>query len=361
MHRARRPAAALVVAAALAGSLAGCSTAPPAAIVNGQEISEQQLSAQLGYWASSPAYVQTEDSDFLDQAESEQQQGQQPELYSVVGDGTGQGVYDMTWSDFELSSMISADAVSQYLQRRGEAPTAAQVDAAWASEYASNPTVWAQLAPAARSAAALADANHALVEGSAVDPSADVAFYRAHSSYFWSRVCLFSVDATVPGSDGGVDMSASKAQALKIASQLESKAPAVAPSGQRYCDTPEQFIELSPELVSRVGTLAPGNVAVVPESYGYQVLQVVSRSVIPYSSLIAGDIAIVAVLHGYQGIDVSATSQPTPDVKLQAVLDAAHVTVNSAYGYWATDLPLPQLPQVIPPGDSVSASPSPGG
>ena len=51
------PLAVVVIAGVLGATLSACSTAPPAAMVNGQVITQTELSQNLQWWSSSPAYV----------------------------------------------------------------------------------------------------------------------------------------------------------------------------------------------------------------------------------------------------------------------------------------------------------------
>ncbi|MGH9105070.1 MAG: hypothetical protein ACRDZX_04390 [Acidimicrobiales bacterium] len=348
LSRAGLALAAVAFAGAAGGALSGCSTAPEAASVNGQAISIQQLDHQLKWWSSIPTYVKAEDQSFADQAAQAASQGQQVPAYTVEGSGTGPGVYGMYWTSQELSNMVTAVAVHQYLHRRAKLPSALQVAAAWASEYASDPTQWLQLPPVARAGAASQDADRAAVDGTVTDASQDKSFYRLHKSYFWSKVCLNTADVSVASPDG-VDMAASKREAQQVARAMTGHparpvATPVTGSG-RYCLAPGQLIDQPAGFRARVSALAPGTDTVLAENYGYRVVEVLSRTVIPYSDQVAGDIEAVSVHGGSQ-------QPPTGDTKVTAILKAADVHINPAYGSWATTLPSPYPPQVLPPGES---------
>jgi hypothetical protein len=340
------PAAVAVLALAAAGT-SSCGTAPPAAIVNGQEISEQAVAQQLEWWSASRAYVSQENAYFLSQAEQAALQGQQQQAVTVAGAGSGPDVYSTTWTAIELTQMISAIALQQYLRSHHEHPTAREVAAAWASEYAMSPGEWQQLAPGARSWAAAFVADRALVDGTPSNDNADRSFYRSHSSYFWSRVCVLSADVSVPGQNGAVDMGASERQASSLAKQLEGSglAPGALPGGARYCLSPEQLIEQASDFRGRVAALGVGQVAVLKESYGYEVVAVTSRTAIPYTKAVAADIDEV-VTHG------GAQQLANGDAKVMAILRATRVSVNSAYGTWQANLPSPYQPEVLPPARS---------
>jgi len=344
-----RSLAGIVLAGLLAGALSSCSTAPSAASVNGQSISEQQLDAQLEAWSSSPAFVQSENQTFAEEAAQAQSQGRSNvPTETVQGAGSGPGTYGMYWTTIELSDMITGLAVHQYLVDHGKAPSALQLAAAWASEYAESPTIWEQLPPQARAGAAYLDAEYALMTGRSGAASEATSFYKAREPYFWSQVCLTAVQVSVPGAHGSIDMGASKHQAEKLAGQLASRSssPSVpANGGARYCDTPEQLIEQSPGFRDQVGALAPGQVTILAEPYGYQVVQVRSRTQIPLNAETAGAINVVAASGGVQ-------VQLNGNTTVIDLLKKANVDVNPAYGTWDTSLPSPYPPQVLPPGAS---------
>ena len=337
----------------LAAALSGCSTAPSAASVNGQTISQEQLAEQLHVLASDPAYVKAQDDAFFEEYEEETQNGEQaPELTVEAPFGSGPAIYGMTWTSLVLTDMITALAVEEHVAKEGQSPTATELAAAWASEYAANPTEWQDLTPGARTAGALYDADHALVEGAARNSATtDTQFYRAHSSYFWSRVCLTVVDVPVSSSGPG----AARAQAASIASELSGHGAQGAPAvlgANLYCDSPEQLIEQPAAFRKVVSGLNPGHSAVLPESYEDQVVEVRSRAAVAFDSQVAGDIDIVATDGGSQAL-------PASDSKVIAVLLGSHIKVNPAYGSWSTSIPAPCPPEILPlEGGSLCSSSS---
>ena len=115
-------------------------------------------------------------------------------------------------------------AVHQYLQSKGEEPSYLERSAAWASEEASIPQVWAQLPPQLRSSVADEGAELALVQSKAPNLNTAAQFYKANLSSFWSQVCLTSIDVSVPGPDGTTDMAASHKQAEAVAAELTAAA-----------------------------------------------------------------------------------------------------------------------------------------
>ena len=344
-----------MVAAALTGALSSCSASPPAATVNGQVISQGQLDQYLEGWASSPVYIQ--DFQAASQQESQQAaaQGQQEPAFTVQGTGTGPGDYGLVWATGRLSLLVTASALHQYLERRGEAPSRLEVAAAWASENAANPQLWQQLPGQLRSEVAVLDAEHALIEPKLSEASADQALYKMDSRYFWTQVCLRTVDVSVPGRGGGINMAASRKQADEIVGELDGRAaPVSAPpvtSGAFYCQTQEQLIGQPPTFRQQVEALAPGKAVALAQSYGYEVVQVQSRASIPFNKAVAGDIEVVASAHSGQAPAWPVVGEGS-DTSLINLLKAAAVQVNPQYGSWTTKLPVPYLPQVWPAGAS---------
>ncbi len=262
------------------------------------------------------------------------------------------------WTTGRLSLLVTASALHQYLERRGEAPSGLEVATAWASEYAASPQVWQQLPAALRSEVAEQDAEHALVEPKSSDMAGDHELYKDDSSYFWTEVCLRTVDVTVGGPGGSVDMAASRKQADEIAGELSgtlplSSGPQVT-SGALYCLSPERLIEQAPSFRNEVGALKAGQAVALPESYGYQVVQVRSRASVPFDDQTAADIEVVASQSGGQTPAWPVVGEGT-DRSLIKVLKTAKVQVNPLYGSWTTALPAPYLPQVWPAG---AAAPS---
>ena len=222
-----KPIATLVVVTTLgATALSACSTSPPAASVNGDVITEAQLAQNLKGWAGSPAYVIAFNEASKLQAAQYAAQGQQVPAFTVEGTGSGPDNFGLEWTTGRLTAMVSALAVQQYLQQHGRAPSELQRAAAWSSEQAAVPQVWPQLPQLLRSEVSQSAANLALVQPGTPDLKTAAQFFKAHASYFWSQVCLTTVDVSVPGLNGTTDMTASLKQAEAVAAQL-SGAPAL--------------------------------------------------------------------------------------------------------------------------------------
>jgi len=227
------------------------------------------------------------------------------------------GTYGLFWATETLAAMAEAAAVHQYLARRGVGPTPTELAAAWAAEDAEQPQVWQQLPAQLRAAAASRDAEMALAETKARISSTDLKFYREHVASFWSQVCLRSVDVTVAG-----------AQGLREAETIAAN-PRQMVGFAAYCLTPDGFTAQSRPFRALVGGLAPGHAGPVAESYGYEVVQVTSRTEIPFSRAVAKDIDVVAVQGGSE-------QQPPSNSSIAAICKAAHIKVNPRYWPWST-------------------------
>jgi hypothetical protein len=351
-----KPLVVVAVAGVLGATVSACSTSPPAASVNGQVITQTELSQNLQWWASSPAYVAAFDQASKAQSEQYASQGETVPAFSVVGAGSGPDNYGLPWTTGRLTLLVSALAVHQYVAHRGESPSYLERSAAWATEEASIPQVWAQLPPQLRSSVADEGAELALVQLKAPNLSSAEQFYKANLSSFWSQVCLTSIDVSVPGPGGTIDMAASHKQAEAVAAELTAASaggpvPTVG-TGARYCLSPEQLIVQPAVFRQAVYALAPGKAGLVPQSWGYEVVQVRSRTLIPFNAQVASVIGVVAL-----GAGPTAYTWPVQgdanDSGLTRILKAADVKVDPAFGSWTTALPSPPyIPQVWPAGQA---------
>ena len=315
----------------LGGALTSCSAASPAAIVNGQTITQAQLNDYLEAWAGSPAYVQSYDqsaeAQYSEQVQEAQSEGESAQDVAppafVEGNGTGPAVYDMQWTTTEIRLLITQLAVHQYLDKHREAPTPVELAASWASQYAVDPAVWLQITAQARAGAAEWDADHALIDTKLTNAKEDKQFYKGEQSYFWSKVCVATVDISVD-SNGQVDMAASKKQAEAVANELSG-----VKGGPRYLSRagPATAYHLSRQSNSRRSSaISSARCALAKqrryrENFGYEVVQVISRDAIPYNNRVAAIIDIVAI---------SGQSQSS-DPKVNTILSAAKIEFNPAY------------------------------
>jgi hypothetical protein len=351
-----KPAAVVLVAGVFGGSLSACSSSPPAATVNGQVITQSELGENLQWWSSSPAYVASFDQASKAQSQQYASQGQTVPAFMVAGTGSGPGNFGLPWTTGRLTLLVTGLAVDQYLQSKGEEPSELEQSAAWASEEAAAPQVWPQLPPQLRSWVANEGAELALVQSKAPSLTTAAEFYKANLSSFWSQVCLTSIDVSVPGPGGSTDMAASHKQAQAVATELTAAAnggtPPTVGNGARYCLTPEQLIVQPAVFRQEVYALQPGKAGLVPQDWGYEVVQVRSRTLVPFNSQVASVIGVAALGAGpapytwpVQG-DEGGTG-------LSKILKAADVKIDPTFGSWTTALPAPPyIPQVWPAGQA---------
>lgn len=325
----------VLVGAVLAVGLSACSSSPSAANVNGQVITQGQLSQELEWWASSPSYVNSYDEASYAAYEAQVSQGGQATWFKVQGDGSGPDNFGTVWVSQVLANMVQAVAIHQYLLRHHMAPTPVQLAAAWSGEEAAQPQVWQQLPSELRTVLAERDAEHALVEkplGSA-ELSQVKKFYGSHTFDFWSQVCVRAADVPERGAAGA-----------KRAAQLAAD-PAQMPGAASYCMTPQGLIARSSAFREEVDKLSPGQAGYLSKAYGYQVVMVTSRTPIAFSAAVAKVIYVAS--HGESQQASSADTPAYEDQPVVAILKAAHVEVNPQFGTWVT-LPASSYPGYPP-------------
>jgi hypothetical protein len=218
------------------------------------------------------------------------------------------------------------------------------VTAAWDAEDATAPGAWRGFTPQLRSTLARADAEHALIETKLSGASGDKSFYDKNRANFWSQVCVSEVDLSQAGPNG-VNMNATKAEAEKLVSQVNSGASGAAASitsGQYYCLNPEQLIQRPPNFANSVGPAAVGKAVAVANQGGYQVVLVRSRSLVPFDQATEMVVDVVSSLGGYQGVGYN-------DTPLIDLLKEADIKVNPEYGAWDGTPPSPYAPQDLSP------------
>ncbi len=150
----------------------------------------------------------------------------------------------------------------------------------------------------------------------------------------------------------GSEPPASRAGGFRLETGASGSAQAASTGGAQFCQSPQQLIQQSAPFAALVSSLAPGKAGIIPESFGYQVVLVRSRTVIPFDATVAAVINVVSL-----GAGISATSWPVQgdanSTGLTTILKSAKVQVNPAYGSWTTALPAPPyIPQVWPAGES---------
>ncbi|HET9689945.1 MAG TPA: hypothetical protein VFP61_02240 [Acidimicrobiales bacterium] len=296
------------------GLLAGaCDTSPVAASVNGAEIKQTALNTELRRTTANRPYV----------AAFDRQLGQQGQGFTVGGDAPQ--TLSTTFVSDVLTSMIGALAVHQHLQATGHEPSAAQLTAARSVDEAELQSLWLGFPQAYRDTQTFDDAERAAVVTAV--PSAATAIidqvYKAYQQYFFSSVCVRTVDVAVTRDDGSLDRAASDDQAQRLVDAVNGGG---APTGgQVACYDPAGLEGLGPTLFSTVLGLAPGHAAQPQETdTGARVIEVDSRLMQPVDSP-----AVQRAI--YVGLEQSQGAQ---DRDYQAVVARAHVTVDPQYGSW---------------------------
>lgn len=292
-----------VVAALLAVSLSAtaCDTSPYAAQVNSEVIKQAALNSELAAWASNPAYV----TDF-NQSNSGASGGTP---ITVAGDAPG--TFSTAWVADILGDMIVSSVVHQHLQQTGRLPSA-EITAAARSLYQSVP-YWAQFSPAFRDTLTqrLADEAAFLPAPTGPPSSAISQAYQQNKQYFYNQVCVRLASA----------FSQADAQAITSSGTV---------GGAPVCYTPVQLEDYPAAFRNALTTLAVGAVSQpLQTSYGYQVVQIVSRQE-------------QGLNEGVQRV-LSLVGSPAPD-SLSTLLHQARIRVDPLYGSWNSS----QL-QVSPP------------
>jgi hypothetical protein len=149
-------------------------------------------------------------------------------------------------------------------------------------------------------------------------------------------------------------MAASQKQAEAVANELTAAANGgpvpTAGTGARYCLTPEQLVAEPAVFRQEVNALAPGKAGLVPQNWGYEVVQVRSRTLIPFNTQVASVIGVIALGAGPTAYTWPVQGDST-DSGLVRILKAADVQVDPSFGSWTTALPSPPyIPQVWPAG-----------
>jgi hypothetical protein len=276
----------------------GCDTAPVAASVNGQLIKTTALNAELAQLAANPGYIAA--------------------VETAAGSISPEpGTYTTGWTAHVLTGEVIAAAVHQYLARHHDLPDAEMLTAARTVEAADYSThnLWQAFPASYRTTLTERTAELATLEPPTAPTGRIDAAYRQFLPYFFSEVCVRQAAVTVTGTSGSVDYPASDAAARRLIATG-------APQGVVACYTPASF-ELQPtSFTDAVLALGVGQYAAPQRTTsGYEVLQVVSRRIIP----LGGDLT--------RALSVALEAGANSPV-LDSVLARARVHVNPAYGTW---------------------------
>lgn len=318
--RIRRLLALVAAAAAVSLGASSCDSSPYAAVVDGQEIKQTALQAELRDWVGNQAYVQA-----LARANARSTAQNQ---VSVAG--SAPGTYSAAFTTFVLDGLVQNRAVHRFVAAGHQLPGGDVRGAARGAMEADRSGYWLGF-PADfrdRQVSALADLAALQPPLSETGSRSALVGYNNARRFFFSRVCTRQVSVSVAGPSGRVDFAASKSEAEKVASRYNSTAP---PGGRGpgrdatlTCFTQRQLEDQGLPLFNQVLALAPGHAA-APErtATGYRVLAVESRDHQPFTSGVA---AVIGLLQ--------AQAPGTDSTKLVEVLTRARVTVDPAFGTW---------------------------
>jgi hypothetical protein len=327
VRRLRLPATAAALAAVLAAtSLSACDASPYAAKVDGSTIKEAQLNTELRWAAGAADY-----SAVLVNAYENLNHVQ------LTQSGDTSNTYSSAWAAYTLSQMIQGQVVRRAEAARGRAPSSNLYTAALggieletgALAGSHGVGAIAQMVPAYLVEVTQRLADHADLE--AALPDAVIAETLGYTNYsqiqelFYTQVCVSQATVSVQNPNGGVNFTASRAQAATVARHMTNAgAGAPALQGASTCYSHEQLDAQSASFIDTVTALAPGQANVQKTMSGYQVISVSSRQLLPLSGPVAQ--VLSAVIYDVAG--------PTHDAVLQGLEAKAKVRVNPSWGTW---------------------------
>ncbi len=323
-----RPPRRLLAGAAVVASLCllatGCDSSPYAASVNGQVIKQSSLDRQLGDLSANHAFVTST-------VEASAAQG--GEGLKVAGQGKGS--YSSEWAASVLTANVTAEAVHQHLVAIQRLPDAVQLAAARAVEaarFAVNEQ-WYGFSPAVRSTIVERDADLAVLLplDSTITAKNYASIYSGLQSSLFTDVCVRTADVNVTG-PGGVDYPASLSKATALGAAIDKAGTTGAGSsslgGSVTCYSASSFEQQSPGFIATVLKLKDGEAAAPQKKgYGYQVIAVTSRTLIPNGPAFRKAVSVAV-----QTNTINSTGTTVPAI--DAVLAKAHVKIDPQYGTW---------------------------
>ncbi|MGH9054577.1 MAG: foldase protein PrsA [Acidimicrobiales bacterium] len=293
MKRSRRLLAGAAALAALSLAASSCDSSPYAASVNSHVIKQTALNVELGNWAGNTVYVSAVES-------------------AVSVQGTAPGTYDKAWVASVLDEMIGAAVVHQHLAATGNLPGSDALAAARSVAEVSQ-VGWGSFSPDFRDTLVPRLADVAAATPPGADQASIAAYYRQNQKYFFTQICTRQASAF----------------AIASAEQIVSSGEV---GGTTTCYSQGDFEGQSAAFQKAVLDLSAGEIASpIQTSYGYLVVQLVSRAEQALTPVVGRTISVV--LQAQSGV-LNET--------LAGLLAKAHVQVNPEYGTWKTD-------QVVPP------------
>jgi hypothetical protein len=304
VNRALRSLSALGALGAASLTLAACDVSPYAAAVNGQTISVNSLNHLLDAWASNPAWVQSFDSS---NAQSQGGSGA-----AVVGSG-GPGTFSSQFVADVLGDVIQVTAVHQRLVATGNLPTSDEEVASRALNEALRAQYWDKWPVQIRSLLVEQLAEQGALTAVPSDPSALQQGYSEIEPYLFSSVCVSEASAFNAGQAASI-IASGHVQGTRICYD------------QAAIEGQSAAFQAAILKLSSVGQVS----AAVPTAFGFQVLQLSSRTTPGLSP-------------GVERVLTIASAQSEP-AAISSIVTAAHVKVNPAYGTWSNgQITTPQL------------------
>jgi hypothetical protein len=337
----------LVALGAAAAALAGCTTAPPAASVNGTEISQATLNADLSQLISDP-YAQC--------AVLLSSGGQVPNVQGVGT--TSRGVANAATTGaaaMELHTLVLDEIERQALTRRDIALTPADVAAAKqdyfdqlgnAAQELSNegvncPVSTAQLTTklppdfvqAQATSLATTEKVEEVLGGVQDGPGALRRYYQAHLASV-NQPCLNLIITTSQAAAAFIQDAVSHGKSFQAVAQATGVAPELSPpTGQVACVYPSQVVgQFGTSLAATIDNLPDGKVvgplawtdvsSGTPTTY-WLVVQMRQHYVVPLSQL-EGQIREILLSQGVSHVEAVVSH----------LSHEAQVTVDPMYGTW---------------------------
>jgi len=290
-----------VLAAAL--MFTSCDASPYAASVDGHDISVAYLYNQLKQWSANRSWVTSFDS-----ANSSANGGSGT---TVAGSG-GPSTYSSTFTADILDTIVEFDIVHDYLLAHGRLPSPDELVAARAVNEYLRAQYWAQFSPSLRQFLVEQLADEAVLVPRSTDQATIRSAYTQIKPYLFSQICLDEASTTT--------------QAAALALSFSARV-----NGVTVCLDQAALEEEPADFRQAVLKLSPGQVSQpIRVSYGYQVVQLVSRKA---PGLSAGVEQVLSA--------ATATSEPPA---LSRILAKAKVKVNPEYGTWSNGQITPPRP-----------------
>lgn len=303
----------------------GCDSSPFAASVNGQLIKETSLNHQLALLDANQTFITTA----IEAPASEEGGGE-----GIQVKGEGSSTYSTEWSSSVLTSMITASVVHQHLASTGNLPTPyeTQVGRAVDSAAYSTDLDWYRFPAEARDriAESTADLAQVVPTDSKYTTSDFHSFYTELESSLFTDVCVRDVSVDVTGTNG-VDYAASLAKANALRQQITAAGVSGANNasfgGSVSCYDHAAFDALPLGTVQATLGLKAGTAgAPTKTADGYQVVAVISRTLVPFAAFVKA----VSVLLQINVINSAGSTVPA----VEALMAKAHVKVDPQYGTW---------------------------